>query len=335
MGFGDKVEHKAEELKGLVKEKVGDATDNERLEAEGAAELERWLRDLVAAGFADAAARPRSSFEQIRARLVDAQAPGLARRVGELAELPHAADRWPERMLIALGRLELLLEAYRRLDQLDPGRRAEVRSLVGFALSREEVLAEPGVLDEWAVLGRRVTIDERMQVQRTWLWGRRTARWALLLDFAAGGQPFEQSLAPGSRVEAELCFYPSALPLRALLKGAPRQSGTVHAIPAQGVAEGLRAYAEALAANPWLERLPLVLGPVVPRPPDERWWVVDAAGARLPLDAAADAGWRLLAVSGGQAVSVVGEWDGFSVWPLAALHPLHGLVPLRVSATPA
>ena len=38
MSFTDKVEHKAEELKGLAKEKIGDATDNERLQAEGAAE---------------------------------------------------------------------------------------------------------------------------------------------------------------------------------------------------------------------------------------------------------------------------------------------------------
>ena len=38
MGFGDasdKVEHKGEEVAGKVKEKFGDATDNERLEAEG------------------------------------------------------------------------------------------------------------------------------------------------------------------------------------------------------------------------------------------------------------------------------------------------------------
>jgi uncharacterized protein YjbJ (UPF0337 family) len=38
MGFGDtsdKVEHKGEEVAGKVKEEFGDATDNERLEAEG------------------------------------------------------------------------------------------------------------------------------------------------------------------------------------------------------------------------------------------------------------------------------------------------------------
>nr|BFE64919.1 hypothetical protein GCM10020063_094450 [Dactylosporangium thailandense] len=38
MSFTDKVEHKAEEFKGAAKEKYGDMTDNERLQAEGAAE---------------------------------------------------------------------------------------------------------------------------------------------------------------------------------------------------------------------------------------------------------------------------------------------------------
>ena len=38
MSTGDKIRHKAEEITGAAKEKIGDATDNERLQAEGAAE---------------------------------------------------------------------------------------------------------------------------------------------------------------------------------------------------------------------------------------------------------------------------------------------------------
>ncbi len=38
MGFDDKIENKADEAKGKIKEQVGDATDNERLEAEGKAD---------------------------------------------------------------------------------------------------------------------------------------------------------------------------------------------------------------------------------------------------------------------------------------------------------
>ncbi|MCC2592965.1 CsbD family protein [Tessaracoccus sp. OS52] len=35
MGLGDKISNAAEETKGKIKESVGDATDNEQLEAEG------------------------------------------------------------------------------------------------------------------------------------------------------------------------------------------------------------------------------------------------------------------------------------------------------------
>ncbi len=36
MGLGDKISNKVQEAAGKTKEKVGDATDNERLQAEGA-----------------------------------------------------------------------------------------------------------------------------------------------------------------------------------------------------------------------------------------------------------------------------------------------------------
>ena len=38
MSFGDKVEHKIDELRGAAKEKAGDATDNRSMQAEGARE---------------------------------------------------------------------------------------------------------------------------------------------------------------------------------------------------------------------------------------------------------------------------------------------------------
>ncbi|GCE77891.1 CsbD family protein [Cellulomonas biazotea] len=38
MGLDDKITHAAEEAKGKVKEGVGDATDNDRLKAEGQAD---------------------------------------------------------------------------------------------------------------------------------------------------------------------------------------------------------------------------------------------------------------------------------------------------------
>jgi uncharacterized protein YjbJ (UPF0337 family) len=48
MGTGDKAKHVAEEAKGKVKEKTGDATDNRDLQAKGQAE--KSAADLKQAG---------------------------------------------------------------------------------------------------------------------------------------------------------------------------------------------------------------------------------------------------------------------------------------------
>ena len=57
-----------------------------------------------------------------------------------------------------------------------------------------------------------------MKVQRTWLWGKQTQQKALILNFAHGSQPLDTSLVPGSCINAELVFFESAYPLRAIVK---------------------------------------------------------------------------------------------------------------------
>jgi hypothetical protein len=284
----------------------------------GIDDLERWLHDLARVGLAEAGSRPWSYFEHMAARLVDAQAPGLARMVRDLGALPHTTARWPERMLIDLGRLTLLLQAWRGQDDLSPELRADVRTLVGIAPAREEVLTTDPVHDAWEVLGRRVLEGERMRVQRTWLRGRGTQKWALLLDFAVGGRPIELNLRPGSAFELDLCFYPAAYPLRALPSTPARPSGAVSNVSGQSIPEVARGFAAALGRNPWLERLPVVLSGVTPyRVAADRWCVIGEGSLTLPLPAG-DA-WHLLAISGGHPTDLFGEWDGFTFWPLAAL----------------
>lgn len=67
MGLGDDIKNKAQETKGKIKEGIGDATDNERLEAEGKmdqakANVKQGIEDVkeAAAGtFNDATNRDR------------------------------------------------------------------------------------------------------------------------------------------------------------------------------------------------------------------------------------------------------------------------------------
>jgi hypothetical protein len=181
--------------------------------------LDLWLHDLVRNGLAGAESQPAAYWEARAARLVDAQAPALASRVRRLAHVVGADARWPARVLDELGRIALLTHAFRRLESLPSPLRADVQRLIGWTLTQEEVAASGEVIaDEWLVAGQWLEDDERMRVQRTWLVGARSSRTAVVLQFAAGSGPFPESLIPGTAFEAELVYWPSASPQRALIR---------------------------------------------------------------------------------------------------------------------
>ena len=294
------------------------AAEREAKVAAGVEELTLWLADLVRRGLAAAQSQPPRYWDSMAARLVDAQAPGLARRVRELGGLAASGAGWPDRLTDRLGRLHLLLEAYRRLPELSLELQADVRAAVGWTVSQEALLAADGVRDEWQVLGRRVEDDDHLRTQRTWLWGRATGRSAVLLAFAAQGQPLEVSYAPGTALAGEVVFFPSALPQRGLLKpgAALRPFGVWPGYAA--LAAAAQAYGRALAHQPWLERVLTPLAAVTPVRVEGAWWLRDAAGQGWPLAAGFEATWQLLGLSGGAPLPVCGEWDGEAFWPLSA-----------------
>ncbi|SNY80631.1 hypothetical protein SAMN04244553_2202 [Nocardia amikacinitolerans] len=182
----------------------------------GLEELDIWLGDQVRTGLAQAD-RSYQAFETIAARMVDAQAPGVARALRRLPLIMATRADWPEPVLREYARLHLLVAAHRRLDGLAPALRASVRTHIGYPNPAEAVRGEPLVRDQWMTLGVRSTEDDRLYTRRTWLYGRRTHRWALLVDHAFGTPAFPAT-APvlGHMAEADLHYYPGAAPLRAL-----------------------------------------------------------------------------------------------------------------------
>ena len=288
--------------------------------AKGLDALDLWLDDLMRHGLAGIELKPASFWEEQAARMVDAQAPGLAARLRALAGTPNATPDWPERLLVELGRIAMLTHAFRRLDTLPAPLQDDVRQMIGWTLKEDEVVARGEVVDDdWIVLGERVTQEERLRASRTWLLGTTTRRCALVLQFAPLGAPFAQAFVPGTRQEATLVYWPGAYPQRALVRerrGSPRQPGDC--LPGIGtVHEFLGGVAEALARQPWAERFPCVLRQVVPVLTGDRWLVEDQAEAALPL--APGTHWTLHAIAGGAPVDFAGEWDGRRLRPLGVL----------------
>jgi hypothetical protein len=295
------------------------AKREERVQA-GLEELERWLHDLVRQGLAQARQRPYGFWDEAAARLVDAQASALAGRLRMLGGVAAAGrDDWAEALLEEAGLVQLLLRASRRLDALPEGLRADVRALIGWTVSQEDVLAGARLRDRWAVLGRVLEDDERLRVQRVWLHGLESRRSALVLSFAAAGQPLDASLAAGTVVDASLVFYPSAAPLRAVVAEQHAAPEPLPELPAGSIESALGARAAALAQQPWLWRLPVSLGGVVPARRDGEWLAAEPDGEALALACDELTGWRLTALSGGRPLAIFGEWERDRVRPVSAI----------------
>lgn len=285
----------------------------------GLQELELWLRDIVRGGLIAVQSQPRKFWERMAARLIDAQAPGVARMVREMAGIPASGAGWEGRLLERLGRLYLLIESFKRIAELPEASQADIRSLIGWAQNQEELLRLDGERDRWMILGQRVEEEDKLRVQRIWLRGERSGRAALILHFAHGQAPLDASFVTGMVIEAELVFFPGAYPLRAIVKeryGAPappeRISGYAKILDAH------EAFLGAMAANQWIERFPMSLLNVTPLWRGGDWFVRDSEDRILKLATRVEFGWTLLALSGGHKIDVFGEWDGDHLSPLSA-----------------
>ncbi len=286
----------------------------------GAAELRQRLADQVRAGFAATGPGEWGVWDEVAARMVDAQAPGLASRVREFTAIPAGGGDWPSRMLEEQGLLHLLAGGFLAHDTLPEGLAATVRSRVGFTTDQAELLAGPTVRDRWLVLSQQDSADGQLTTRRIWLRGTDSGRAALLLAFGAAGRAPEPALPVGRVLDAELAYHPGALPLRAALGTRHGDAGPGGVPPGVGVGAALAAYGTALRADPWLDDYPVVLAPVVPIPTAGGWQLADASGDdALPVDPrrlGRPGLWRLAAVSGGGPVTVFGSLGHRGFTPL-------------------
>jgi hypothetical protein len=278
---------------------------------EGLTELRLWLRDLARQGFAARKAGLAKELQGRVKRLVDAQCPGAAGVLQEVAASLAGAGA-EDRALAAFAELDLLAAAFERLDQLPDGLRNDVRTALGWAVPQEQALVQRGWSGDWQVLGvaEEGDADERLRSQRVWLREDASQRMALLLQYAFAQQPFARILPMSSRWKGELSPYPSAWPLRVAVKDLQplpdRKEITLNAQPDWNAA--LAAAAEAFAANPFLVQVPLMIRGCLWQ--DESGWsLTDGNGQSLPV-ATNGALWGWLSLCGGKPANWFGEWDG-------------------------
>ena len=285
--------------------------------ADGVVFLRQWLSDLVRQGLADAPLADYGFWESVARRMVDAQAPGLARLVRLCGEAAGRGQRDQDELLDQLGRLHLLLVAATNQHGNDSALRGEVDQWLGYALPQEAVLAGPEVRDTWFIAARTMEEEDRVITALTWLWGTRSKRWACWIQSAPAQQPVFTPMPPGRCMEGGLTFYPGLHPMRALWKSPPTAAvDAAGEILTESVAGMLERYAAVLAENPWRTRMPFCLRAATVTE-GGRDCLVEESGAALPMAGNAALTQLMMAVDGGRAVPVCGLWDGSRALPLA------------------
>lgn len=327
-GRKERVEKAAEKAEKASKKVADPAAQAKRREARekkvtaGLSALYLFLKDLVRDGLAQASTRPYSDWDTQAARLVDSQAPGAARLVRQIPEFL----RDPAALLAHLGKLAMLCEGWTNRERLSEGELLDLRLAIGFPLDQAALKAETGINARWNVMGQALIQEDQITTRRIWL--KNGDQVGLLLDFAPPNRPLPPGLSVGQSVQAELCFAPCNYHQRVVIRSEIDQYQPLHDIGEPLTLEAmLDAYAGALAQSLWLERAAYLLGPVR-LVAGEPWLVMDAENRHLPIDANEHALLQLMALSGGQPVSLFGEWNGVAFAPLSLIEGTK-LIPLR------
>ena len=184
---------------------------------------------------------------------------------------------------------------------------ATVRSHVGITVRTEDVLASPGIGDTWVVVAGRDTVEGRLAERRLWLYGTTTRRWALILVFAPVSGGFSTTVVPGTRFDAVAHFYPGRGRLRVALSDEQPSRPVAGWVPEpSGTASAREAWRRAVAADPWVEVVPVLVSGRFRLLGNGEPALGDVDGT-LPLIVPDDARWVLPLLADSDEVTVAGE----------------------------
>lgn len=271
---------------------------------QGITELQLWIKDIVRNGILSMPEKGFPWFENVAKRMVDAQAPGLANMVRQLGETNFFADNWQQPFLEQLLKLYIVTEGYQQHHSGETPFLHDLRSWIGFTINQEELKEQPGITDTWIVLAKQSNEVDNITTEKYWLYGMEQKKYALVLQFVVRGQGSQLTLTPGLYIQAELVFFPSVNPMRALIK---RQINTTYSnipIGYAGWEEVIAVQTERYSRFPVQGDQPFIVEQLTPVTYNNQWWLRDRSSRMMQLRNAEKNIWHILALSGGQPLNM-------------------------------
>ena len=304
----------AEAIKKPVDEKAQAKRADARLAAitTGINLTERWLHDLVTQGIA--AVNLDRQLETAATRLTDAKAGALAERLRQIAAL---SEQHQNRRIDELGYVQLLIDLWKKRDQLAPVWRSELDAWIGLSEREEEVLsAGARVEGQFFVLGATELEADRLRERRTWLWDQNSGRSYMLLEFLFGTTR-GALLPPGTQLSGTLALYSGRAQQRVVLGDTTLQT-EVPPRAAENFTESLLAHAAQIARSPFVRRSASCVANVTVCKFEKQFYLRDCNGAALPILSNSGNGnintaLLLYLRTGGAACTIAFSFDGYAV----------------------
>ena len=291
----------------------------------GAAELKLWLKDLLRNGFISIPEKGAAYFEKTAARMVDAKAGGLANFVRGFNKINYYnGTTWQSDVLEQAAKTFLTLEGFKNLENLTPSVSDDIKSGVGWPTKQKELLEDETaemLTDDWLTLTRITEREDDLTIQKHYLLGLNSHRFALILDFAYKNVAMPTLLIPATATKATLVFQPSnALFRRAFIKNqganTPKIASEFEPLPNWTAAQ--HDIVQHLQQYPWADDVPQVVADLTLASDGNAWFLKDTEGAILKVSPlfSEEKIWQLLAVSGGVAKTFALLRTGEMVLPL-------------------
>lgn len=312
-----------EEARKREEKRVANFRKRVTLMKNGFADIEIWLNDLIRQGIASVEKQSYSFWNDVAARLVDTKSRGAGNFIKEIPLLINVQSDWYETVIAKLADVYTIAQAFKHIEELPTALQHDVLSVAGYTIPAKDLLLKAGVKDDWQILGKiqGTGIDENLIFRRVWLKGQESGKYALVLDFAhVTFGSFDTHWSVGSQTQNELVYFPSNYPTRVKVKQQFPISSFVSEFDGSPTFDAfLDGFSAAVAANPWLMDFPCMLNQVMPIMRDEKLMLIDSENTIVPVADREMIGWKLLALSGGNPISIFGEWTGSELIPLSAM----------------
>ncbi len=315
IGQADEADEKNASEKRLQKEK----NDNQRFEVvkNGVEESTGILKDFMRLGLLTMPEKGKDFFLKTAARMVDAKAAGLANRWRAFAEVNFTGNDWHEEVMAQIADLYLLSEAFRTVfsggrlsgvgsetNKLSSGvyglLAEDIKTAIGFTTDKKELTENASaekIKEGWLILSSVTTREEDLMIRKNWLFGLSSHRFAFILEFKHKTQAFENFFSPESVLEAELVFFPSAVPQRAIINSdivqrilteeKNIQVQLLNACDASALntwRKSQKHFVEQISKLPWLTEVPQCLANVsLTRNEKDEWFIKDAENIAVPI----------------------------------------------------